>query len=212
MSARAEESGRAYHPIVPNATESRNGDPLVAAGRLALTIATGITPDDYAKPTPCDQWDVRGVLNAMVIKADLFASAVDEPATAKPEPWPDVLGEDPQETVRVAVDGVVACYAQADQDRTVVLPLGEVSWSVARGVVMIDLTLHAWDLAIATGQPLEPPPHLVATCLGIARAVVNDDLRDHGDFKAALGESNDASDLERLLAVTGRSPDFNPPT
>src|SRR4051794_4661478 len=118
------------------------GDPFLDAGTLALGVAESVNEADYARPTPCDAWDVRGVLNAMVVKADLFARAVDEPVLDKPTPWPDALGDDPKTSLRAAVTRVLGAYTDPTLERTVVLPLGQVPWTAARGVVMLDLTLH----------------------------------------------------------------------
>lgn len=179
-------------------------DAVPAAADLFLAVASRITADQYTNPTPCDEWDVRGVLNAVAVKADLFTRAPSEPAEHKPEPWPDHLGDDPLGILRGALDRLVATYAQPDVDRTVTLPVGEVRWIDAQRIVILDLTLHAWDLATASSQDLHAPNDVLTQCLIAATTIVNDATRDDGGFKPALEYGGEATSLEQLLALCGR--------
>lgn len=72
-------------------------------------------------------------------------------------------------------------------------------------MVLLDLTVHAWDLARATGRSFEPDPAVVA---GLAEEVerMAPMARQAGVFGEAVEPPADATAFERLLATTGRDP------
>jgi uncharacterized protein (TIGR03086 family) len=185
-------------------TEPLVDDALRLAVELARTIVQRIADDDLARPTPCESWDVEAVLNAMAVKAHLFADAVEGPKPAKPSPWPNLLGDDPSAAVTDALDALVAAYDEP-VDSLIVLPLGTVPWATARQVATLDVTLHAWDLAVATGQDFDPAAGLVDDCLATT-VMINDELRDRGEFKPTVQGHTDATPLQQLLTRAGRSP------
>ncbi|WP_449472367.1 hypothetical protein [Streptomyces tanashiensis] len=70
-------------------------------------------------------------------------------------------------------------------------------------LVLLDLTVHAWDLARATGAPFEPAPAVVAEL-----AKVCEEMAPMGRRMNVFGEAvvppTHASAFEHLLAATGR--------
>ena len=48
---------------------------VLKASHAAESIA-GVKPDDYAKPTPCTEWDVRTLANHMAGGASMFAGII----------------------------------------------------------------------------------------------------------------------------------------
>ena len=58
-------------------------------------------------------------------------------------------------------------------------------------------------MAVATGQPYDPPDELVAAVDAFAHQAL-DPLRDGQTFADAVEPAPDASPIERLAAYTGR--------
>jgi uncharacterized protein (TIGR03086 family) len=77
--------------------------------------------------------------------------------------------------------------------------------SAVAQMLMLDLTVHSWDLAIATGQPHHPDPE-VADVLYRTFSEMAPVARQTGAFGEAVTVPDDASTFERLLGVSGRDP------
>jgi uncharacterized protein (TIGR03086 family) len=69
----------------------------------------------------------------------------------------------------------------------------------------MELVLHAWDLATATGQPYSCSDEVAAA---VAKAVADtaEMYRQYDGFAAEVELDGDASVFDRALAVSGRQP------
>ncbi|MYV72304.1 TIGR03086 family protein, partial [Streptomyces sp. SID2131] len=72
-------------------------------------------------------------------------------------------------------------------------------------MVLLDLTVHVWDLARATGRTFAPDPAVVAGLAGEVEGMAPM-ARKTGVFGDAVDLPGDATAFERLLATTGRDP------
>ena len=168
-------------------------------------VASGIAPDALQAPTPCANFDVRGVLGHMIGGATMFAAAF--------------RGETPPATLPELADGA-AVVAQAGTalaqlmtairspgalERRVQAPFGEVPGDVFARFVVLDGLVHGWDIAVATEQEYEPPDELVAEVDAFARQAITPEMRDGDTFAAAVEAPPGASPIERLAAFTGRT-------
>jgi uncharacterized protein (TIGR03086 family) len=167
-------------------------------------LAAETPPDQLDRPTPCEKWTVRDLLAHIIEGSTTFAAAV--------------RGDDPPDDVRLGPDAVVAATANAalaDIDaafrspgaleRTVATPFGEMRGDTFARLLVFDLLMHSWDLATATGKPLDVPDELVAEVDGFARAALTPDLRGPDTFGPEVTPSDGATPLERVVAFSGRS-------
>ncbi|HKA05335.1 MAG TPA: hypothetical protein VKD67_13440, partial [Acidimicrobiales bacterium] len=84
-------------------------------------------------------------------------------------------------------------------------PLGEMPGSLLGGFTTLDIAVHGWDLARATGQSAELDDALAADVLAFARQTITDDGRAPRigpELTAAPG----ASVTDQLVAFLGREP------
>ncbi len=178
-------------------------DPLTQLSHLGPAlggVVGGITPDQLDRPTPCADYTVRGVLEHMIGGATMFAAAFRGEAAPEPDLRNPLQGFGP------ALENLGASIsAPGALDRTVAAPFGEVPGETFARFVILDGLVHAWDMAVATGQPYDPPAELVAAADAFARGAV-DPLRDGTTFADAVEPAPDASPIERLAAYTGRRP------
>ncbi|MFF6843197.1 hypothetical protein ACFY8X_31230 [Streptomyces tanashiensis] len=72
-------------------------------------------------------------------------------------------------------------------------------------MVLLDLTVHAWDVARATGAPFEPAPAVVAELAEVCAEMASMGRRMNV-FAEAVVPPKGASAFEHLLAATGRDP------
>lgn len=172
---------------------------------LLGSVLSGITPDALRAPTPCANFDVRGVLGHMIAGATMFAAGFrgEAPPTDTPEP------ADGQEVV--AQTGAAlgqltsAIRSPGALDRIVAAPFGEVPGEAFARFVVLDGLTHGWDIAVATNQAYEPSAELVAAVDAFARQAIAPEMRDGDTFAAAVDPPAGATPIERLAAFTGRS-------
>lgn len=170
-------------------------------------IASNVTPDQMGNPSPCREFDVRGVFNHMIGGARFFAAQFrGEAPPAPPAPGTDLCGDDPVATFVTAMDELLAATkAPGAFERTVVAPFGEAPGSVVAQFLTLDGMVHAYDLAVATGQTYEPSEDLAAEVLAFAKQAIAPEMRDGDTFAAEVPAPAGASTLERLVAFTGRN-------
>jgi len=80
-------------------------------------------------------------------------------------------------------------------------------WIAARvsGAAALDMAVHAWDIAVATGQPSPLPAALAAQLMPVATAIV-EPLRTYGVYAAALAPEPGDDAAAALLRYLGRHP------
>jgi hypothetical protein len=69
----------------------------------------------------------------------------------------------------------------------------------------LDAAIHAWDIAMATGQGSPLTPDLARALTPVAKSIV-EPLRQYGVYAAALEPPAGADDAAALLCYLGRSP------
>ena len=76
---------------------------------------------------------------------------------------------------------------------------------VAANIAVFDLTVHALDLAHATGQSPALDPDVLQAGWEAAQAMLSPELRAAGMFAEAQLCADDAPLTQRLMAYAGRS-------
>ena len=164
-----------------------------------------IEPMQLADATPCAKFTVHDVLDHMMVGGATFAYAFRGEQAAEIQA-PPVYGVVPNAQFRSAMDGLLAAV-QSDgaMERTISSPVGEMSGEAFARFVAFDGLLHGWDLATATGLRFEVPPAVVDAVDAFARAAISPEIRDGDTFKDATTPPAGASQIERLVAFSGRS-------
>ena len=91
----------------------------------------------------------------------------------------------------------------------------EMPAEIAALVAIDEVTVHAWDLAVATGQHYDGDPVAVAAAHGFASSFEPPEggaADDGGLFGPPVPVPDDAPALDRLLGATGRDPRWSPPS
>ena len=79
-------------------------------------LIAGLSPEDYAKPTPCRGWDVTALINHMIGVNQRFAAAVSGQGSA-PAADADLVGSDAGASYRASA---TAALVQAQTRSSVV--------------------------------------------------------------------------------------------
>jgi uncharacterized protein (TIGR03086 family) len=131
-------------------------DPLVAHQRAQDTFAhvlVNVTSDQLSSPTPCPEWDVKALIDHVIAGNQ----RVVERAGGHVAPLPEDVGGAHRASAKVAQETFAAPQALLRSYR---LPIGELPGTAFIELRTSDLLTHAWDLAIATGQPTDLDPAL----------------------------------------------------
>ena len=147
--------------------------------------------------TPCDDWDVRTLLNHILETQRYFLSSARGEDASPPSPTPPAtLSDDPVADFEAVRSDMLGAYAEPGAiDKT----------GPALGVAVSDLLVHSWDVARATGQDETMPDGLATAAYEMVHGKFTDEQRK-GIFKPEVPLGDDASPQDRLLAYTGRDP------
>jgi uncharacterized protein (TIGR03086 family) len=168
-----------------------------------------VEPDQWGLPTPCRQWNVRDLVNHVTVQEQWLALLLTgvSAAAVGDRLDGDQLGDDPVLAFkRAAADADEAVHGSAALDGTVELWSGPAPARHLASQLAMDLVVHSWDLARATGADDHLPAVLVAFALRELSAYA-DRLADTGLFDPPLPVREDAESQTRLLALTGRQSD-----
>lgn len=176
--------------------------------RLAM-----IQDDQWANATPCGEWNVRDLVNHMMLgnrmtvqlhnamaTPDVIAGLNDDLVT---EAQPDLQGV----FASVADDLHAGFAADGGLDGTVQHPMGEIPRSMFAGFRVCDYAVHAWDLARGIGADDTLDPDMVQWLWDDCQPM-KDGLAATGMFgEGASGTLPDDAPLQdRYLDTFGRRP------
>lgn len=164
---------------------------------------------DWSAPAPVPGWTARDVVDHLVSWFPAFVAAGGGPG------WPSgpAVSADPAAAWQAQADGVQALL---DDPGTAVtpfahprLPPGTVA-SCTDTFYTSDVFMHAWDLAAATGQPLQLDPD---ECAGMLAGMepIDEMLRASGQYGPRVEVPEDADVQSRLIGFIGRDPSWKPP-
>ncbi len=157
--------------------------------------------------TPCDDWDVRTLVNHVVGELLWIPPLLEGKTIAEVGDRfdGDILGIDPRGSARSAAAGALAAASRPGADEQIVhLSFGDFTGSDYLSQVVSDVIIHSWDLARAVGGEDRLDPALVAFVDGFLSPQI-DAWRNAGAFGPAVDVGTDADVQDRLLAQTGRS-------
>ena len=146
----------------------------------------------WANPSPCPEWDARGVVEHVVDTYDNMLLRPTGVETVRPT-------DDPIANWAATVDALIGATdptALADRDLDGLL-------SALTGEVLI----HSWDLAKALGVDAYLDAELCAATYENMRAH-EDQVRASGLFSQGVLVPTDADAVTQLIAFAGRDPEW----
>lgn len=182
---------------------------------LAATAIEAVRPDQLEGPTPCDDYDVQGLLahlRLVAARVDHIGRGIDPMAVSDAD-FAGLAGRWAGEW-RAVGDRIAQHWADdAVLARTVTLPWATLPAAAALGMYTSELATHLWDLAVATGQqPAFPAPIIEASVAMMQQALPAEHRGGEIPFAAPVPVGTDSAPIERLVAWTGRNPAWRPLT
>ncbi|MER5513758.1 TIGR03086 family metal-binding protein [Streptomyces sp. NPDC002763] len=186
---------------------------LARSIELVVGAVRGASVDKYGGPTPCSAWTVRDLVDhvamMLLLTRDAGTRTASDPSLLTTHPVPFLAGR-PESEWSLLLAGQAEPAARAWSEPAAWE--GEASLggppmpATALGEILIaEFTVHAWDTAVATGQPLAVPAPLArATFETYAREAPR--MRGLGLLGGEVPQDEDAPLLDRALALSGRDP------
>jgi uncharacterized protein (TIGR03086 family) len=182
-----------------------------AASRTAALLQN-VGDDQLGAPTPCVASTVGDLADHVGTMAKAFAAkAGGGPRAVGPPPTPSAANLEPgwRERITSDLDALAAAWAEPSAWEGMTTAGGiEMPSAVAGLVVLDELVVHGWDLAVSTGQRYDPDMDEIAAATEFASTF--DAPRDGRLFGPVVAVRDDAPPLDRLLGLTGRDPAWSP--
>jgi uncharacterized protein (TIGR03086 family) len=187
---------------------SRGLELLESAVSYALAGAALVTAQLLPRPTPCPAWDLETLLDHVsdsigALHEALTVGGVGAHAAHPRYPRP---GSDPVARLRGQAARLLgACAAAGPAERRVAIWGRELTASMVAVTGAIEITVHGWDISVASGARRPVPPGLAAVLLPLAPLLITPGSRP-GLFADPVRLTRPACHGDQLVAFLGRQP------
>ena len=171
-----------------------------AATTLAVcqNVLRGVADGDLDRPTPCSEFTVGQLAEHLIgSMVSLGRMAGAEVVTADTGTLESRVAFAAQQTLEAwdkrGIEGTVAGGPQ------------EMPAVIAAGILSLELLVHGWDFAVATGQRVTVSDEVSQYVLEQAQTLISPQGRQRGAFADAVEAGPDAGILDRLIAFSGRT-------
>lgn len=174
-----------------------------AASRMSGLVRR-VSDDQLDLPTPCSDWTVAQLLHHIHQFSAVFTQNAHKQS---PQP-PEQLVDDWRTAIPSQLDQLATAWQDENAWQGKVSAGGIEMAAADNAVVAIEeLTVHGWDLARATGQQ----PSADDTDLDQVETFLTKFAADpnEGPFGPTAAVADDASRLDRIIAGTGRDPEWS---
>ena len=193
-----------------DASQANDGPALMAAAaaETARVVTGAAQSGPLDQQTPCPDWDLRTLLNHTILWTSYSAErrahgeSVAEDLMSK-----DFTTEpDYAEAYRAQIARAVQAWSDPQAwagDRSIMggaMPAADIA-----AMLIMEMVLHGWDVAKATGQDYHCDDELAHALLDTVQAQ-GDMLRQYQGFAAIAPVPDDAGSLDRALSLSGRDP------
>ena len=175
--------------------------------RTTHRIAQGLTPDDLARPTPCDEFDARRLLEHVIgwqLVTGACAADLEPPVAAGS---PTYRASSDLAADLMATSTTLLTNLRRRSDLTISMPYrGVTSADVVHAEQLAEAVIHTWDLAAAVGVSLELDDDVVSAAHDGLSLLLGESFAEMG-FRSPTAEDPEATGLVRLLVRSGRAPE-----
>jgi uncharacterized protein (TIGR03086 family) len=176
-------------------------NPLTSAeATLAVcqNVLRGIGEGDLDRPTPCSEFTIGQLAD------HLIGSMVSLGGMAGMAVIPAEIGT-VESRVAFAAQQALEAWDKRGLEGTVKRGERDMPAILAASILSIELLVHGWDFAVATGQQVDVSDEVSLFVLDLAHTVISPQARQGGSFADAVEVGPDVDILDRLIAFSGRS-------
>jgi uncharacterized protein (TIGR03086 family) len=186
---------------------------MAAAAAEAARVVGGVPENTLDIPTPCTDWDLRTLLNHTILWTAYSAerraygesvdkNLMDKDFTANPgfrQSYADQIGK-----------AVNAWSDPAAWERDLNVMGNPTPAADVGAMLIMEVVLHGWDIAKATGQEYRCDDAVAAALLQTVRAQA-ELLRQYHGFADQVPLPDVVGTFDRALSLSGRDPNWQPP-
>ena len=173
----------------------------IAAAEATLAVCQlvlrGVAEADYDRATICPEFSVAQL-------ADHLIGSVTFVGGAAGAQFPPAAATALEPRLAAAAQPALEAWNGRGLDGAVKVGSGEMPAAAALGILSVELLVHAWDFAQATGQHVTVAEGLAAHVLDVAGQIITPEVRSGGNFADTVPVGPDAGVMDRLIAFTGR--------
>lgn len=181
---------------------------MTKAAAETVRVVRGVRDDQLKDPTLCPDWDVRALLNHIILWTAYSAEQRAYGKSVAEELMSKDFAAEPDFAADYAaqVDKALAAWSdpQAWEREIGVMGNAMPAADVAAMLIM-ELVLHGWDLATATGQEYHCPDDVAAVVLTTVQQQAGM-FRQYQGFADEVAVPANAAAFDRALALSGRNP------
>jgi uncharacterized protein (TIGR03086 family) len=167
-----------------------------AALAVAQRVLQGLKAADLESATPCEDFTVAGLVEHLFGSIASIGKALGVAVADQPAASPEVRIAD-------AAQSTLEAFRARGTEGSLDMGFAELPATLVANILNLELLVHAWDFATATGQELAVSPVLSEYVLGLARNTISPQMRGKSFAEETLVDESAAS-LQRLIAFTGR--------
>lgn len=162
-----------------------------------------VRPEDWSRPTPCDDWTVRDLVGHVVDVHGMMLRPLPNGLRDAPSVDDDPLAA--FQSARSDVERVLDDPATADTEFDGMFGRTRVSATIDQ-FMGFDLVVHGWDLARATGQDETMDGAEVERIATFIERMGTATMRENGVVGPEVPVPSDAPAQDRVLGQLGRQP------
>lgn len=190
---------------------------LTTMTQRVADLVTATDDEQLDAPTPCAELTVRRLLAHLHGLSVAFAEAAHKLSGSNtvPPPAPDKLAlpNDWRESTPVALRSLAAAWSEPAAWQGMTHAAGLTMTGEQAGIAALDeVTLHGWDLAVATRQPYSVTDEALAVVESFCASVPDEPDARQGLFGPRVAVADDAPRLDRVLGLAGRDPAWSAPS
>jgi uncharacterized protein (TIGR03086 family) len=196
--------------------ESKNLHPEMAAAAAEAARVVDAVPTEPAQkldePTPCGDWDLRTLLNHTILWTSYSAERRAHGESVAEELMSKDFTADPgfRKDYAAQIGKAVQAWGDPKAWEGDIGVMGDATPAADVGAMLImEMVLHGWDIAKATGQEYACDDAVAAVLLGTVQAQA-ELFRKYQGFADAVTVPDDATAFDRALAASGRDPHWKP--
>jgi uncharacterized protein (TIGR03086 family) len=191
---------------------------MAAAAAQASRVIAG-APDVPAAPaaldatTPCADWDLRTLLNHTILWTSYSAErrAHGESVAEELMSRDFTAGPDYQADYAAQIGKAVRAWSDPKAWEGDIGVMGDATPAAdVAAMLIMEMVLHGWDVAQATGQDYVCDDAVAAVLLETVQAQ-GELFRKYQGFAGIVAVPDDAPVFDRALALSGRDPQWKPP-
>ncbi len=195
---------------------AQQGPALIAAAAAeAARVVGGVPdgPDVMNAATPCNGWDLRTLLNHLILWTSYSAerrahgeSVAEELMNKDFTAAPDFRADYAKQ-----IDRAVKAWSDPKAWAGEIGVMGDATPAAdVAAMLIMEMVLHGWDVARATGQQYQADDALAAALLETVEAQA-ELFRKYQGFADAVQVPDNATTFEKALSLSGRNPRWRPP-